>query len=164
MGRISLGRFISPHVLEREVYYSPTAVRLGIDNRPTDERIWRNARMTAKLVFEPVRVHFDVPIKINSFYRSPKLNRRIGGSRSSAHLKALAIDMDDVYSVRFGVRNRDFFEFIKNHLDFDQLIWEFGDDENPDWVHVGIREDVRKNRRQVLRSYRKNGKVVYEPF
>ena len=88
-------------------------------------------------IFEPLREYVECPIYISSFYRSPELNTAIGGSKNSQHCKGEAIDLDDVYS---KVKNKVFFDYIKENLDFDQLIWEFGDDENPAWVHVSYKE------------------------
>ena len=97
------------------------------------------------------------PIKINSFFRCPELNKAIGGSKTSQHCKGQAIDIDDTYKV---VANSDMYNYIKNNLDFDQLIWEFGDNKNPNWLHVSyVSKDSNRNR--CLRAYKSNGKTVY---
>jgi hypothetical protein len=156
-------KYISKHLSEREACNSWTAKRLGIDNCPKSSKIWENIQLLANAIFEPLRVHFGVPIKVNSLYRSERLNRAIGGSPTSAHLKGLAIDIDDDFSKKYDVTNRDFFNWVKNNLNFDQLIWEFGNDNEPDWVHIGIKRNFGKNRHQVLRSFRdKNGQVYYK--
>jgi len=154
---------LTKHITIREACHSEMAKRMGIDNCP-DEDTLKVMQHTALCLFEPLRNHFDVPVKINSFFRSKKVNRLVGGSRTSQHVKGEAIDIDDVYSRKFGVTNRDFFEWLRNHVNFDQLIWEFGDDDNPDWVHVSCKMNVNKNRHQVLRSRRIGGKVVYENY
>lgn len=112
----------------------------------------------AEHIFEPLRSHFgNHPIKVNSFFRSNRLNKLVGGSKTSQHTKGQAIDIDDSYG---GATNKEMFDYIREHLDFDQLIWEFGNDDNPDWVHVSYVSQFQ-NRKKVLRAYRKKGKVVY---
>ena len=96
-------------------------------------------------------------IKVTSFFRSEKLNQAIGGSVSSQHCQGRAIDIDDVYGYK---TNAEMFNYIKNNLDFDNLIWEFGTDDNPDWVHVSYVSNER-NRGQVLRAIKENGKTKY---
>ena len=147
---------ISKHVSYKEGVYSITATRRGIDNDPNDEQLV-NMELIAEKVFEPLRKYVGGPIKINSFFRCSKLNTAIGGSRKSQHMKGQAIDIDDTFGV---VANGDMYSYIKNNLDFDQMIWEFGDDENPNWVHVSYvsKED---NRNRCLRAYKSNNKTVY---
>ena len=147
---------ISKHISYKEGVYSITATRRGIDNVPNDEQL-ANMELIAEKVFEPLRKYVCGPIKINSFFRCPKLNKAIGGSKTSQHCKGLAIDIDDTFGV---VANSDMYNHIKNNLDFDQLIWEFGDDDNPNWVHVSYvsKED---NRNRCLRAYKDNGKTLY---
>ena len=147
---------ISKHISYKEGVYSATATRRGIDNVPNDEQL-ANMELIAEKVFEPLRKYVGGPIKINSFFRCPKLNKAIGGARSSQHMKGQAMDIDDTFEV---VANSDMYNYIKNNLDFDQLIWEFGDDDNPNWVHVSYvsEEDIR---RRCLRAYRSNNKTVY---
>ena len=113
-------------------------------------------KVTCKCVFEPIREHFNQPIYISSFYRSPELNTAIGGSKNSQHCKGEALDIDDVFGT---VTNADIFNYIKERLDFDQLIWEFGDDQNPAWVHVSYR--LGNNRRRILKAYKSQGKTAY---
>jgi hypothetical protein len=147
---------ISKHVSYKEGVYSATATRRGIDNDPNDEQL-ANMELIAEKVFEPLRKWVGGPIKINSFFRSEKLNKRIGGSSKSQHCKGQAMDIDDTLKV---VANSDMYNYIKNNLDFDQLIWEFGDDENPNWIHVSYVSE-EDNRRRCLRAYRKNRKTKY---
>jgi hypothetical protein len=109
-------------------------------------------------VFEPLRAWVGAPIKINSFYRSRELNKAIGGSQKSMHCEGRAIDIDDVYGHK---TNAEMFDYITMYLDYDQLIWEFGDDSNPDWIHVSFVEHD-SNRKQTLRAYRENGGVIYK--
>jgi hypothetical protein len=137
---------ISKHISWNEATRSITALRNGIDNTPAAWHI-ENMKRLAENIFEPIREHFGVPIKVESFYRCPKLNKMIGGSPSSQHMKGQAIDIDDDYG---KITNADMFYFIKENLDFDQLIWEFGNDQSPDWVHVSYVTPA-KNRNQVLK-------------
>ena len=143
---------ISKHVTYKEGTYSNTANRLGLANDPTEEQL-ENMKLVAEKVFEPLREHVSHPIKINSFFRGPQLNKAIGGSHSSQHCKGEAIDIDDSYG---NSTNAYMYEWIKKNLDYDQMIWEFGTDENPDWVHVSfVNEGVNRNR--CLKAYRKEG-------
>ena len=147
---------ISKHISYREGVYSRTATRLDLDNTPNDEQL-ANMELVADEVFEPLRTWVGGPIKINSFFRSPKLNTAIGGSSKSQHCKGQAIDIDDTFG---RATNAEMYHFIKEHLDFDQMIWEFGDDDNPDWVHVSYVSE-EKNRRRCLKAYKEKGKTKY---
>ena len=148
---------ISEHISYKEGVYSRTATRLDIDNEPNDEQM-NNMCLIAQEVFEPLRMWVGGPIKINSFFRSPKLNKTIGGSTKSQHCHGQAIDLDDTFG---RATNAEMFDFIKENLDFDQMIWEFGDEDNPDWVHVSyVSED--KNRNRCLQAYKENGKTKYK--
>ena len=147
---------ISKHISYKEATQSQTAVRKGISNEPDAYQL-QNMQVLAEKVFEPLREHFGVPIAINSFFRSQKLNKAIGGVSGSQHTQGRAIDVDDTLG---GVSNRQMFDYIKANLDFDQLIWEFGNDKNPDWVHISYVSPT-ENRNRVLRASKKNGKTVY---
>ena len=140
-----------------EVLRSESAKRNGIANVPTKEHI-ENLKALAVNIFQPIRNHFKVPIRISSGYRSKELNKRIGGSQTSQHSKGQAIDIDQDGT---SITNKQVFDFILNNLDFDQLIWEFGTNDNPDWVHVSYSD---KNRKQVLRAYKLHNKTVYVPY
>ena len=148
---------ISPHLNLPELTRSETAKRNGIDNTPTAEHL-ENFKLLADKVFEPIREHFKTPIFISSGYRSKELNELIKGSATSQHCKGQAIDID-MDGGNGEVTNRMVFDFIKNKLDFDQLIWEFGTDFNPDWVHVSYVKG--KNRKQKLKAVRSGGKTSY---
>ena len=146
---------VSDNITYKEALRSNTAKRLGIENVP-DEFTLETMQITAEHVFEPVRKHFNEPIYISSFYRCEELNKAIGGSSKSQHCKGEAIDIDDVYS---KATNADFFNYIKDKLEFDQLIWEFGDDKNPDWVHVSY--SLGNNRMRILKAIKENGRTKY---
>ena len=148
---------ISKHISYKEGVYSITAIRRGIDNTPNDEQL-NNMELVAKEVFEPLRAYVGGPIKINSFFRSPKLNTAIGGSSKSQHCKGQAIDIDDTFG---RMTNAEMYHFIKKHLSFDQLIWEFGNDDNPNWVHISYVSE-NENRNRCLQAYRENGKTKYK--
>ena len=147
---------ISKHISKKEGVYSNTAIRRGIDNTPNKEQL-KNMELLAEKIFEPLRVHIGGPIKINSFFRSPELNTAIGGSATSQHCKGQAIDIDDTFG---RMTNAEMYHWIKEHLDFDQMIWEFGDDDNPDWVHVSY-VSPEGNRNRCLKAYRESGKTKY---
>ena len=148
---------ISKHISYKEGVYSRTALRRGIKNNPNADQM-ENMVAIAEEVFEPLRMWVGGPIKINSFFRSPELNKAIGGSGKSQHCHGQAIDLDDTFG---RATNAEMFEFIKEHLDFDQIIWEFGDDTNPDWVHVSY-VSPEQNRNRCLKAYKENGKTNYK--
>ena len=147
---------ISKHISYKEGVYSITATRKGIDNTPGDDQL-HFMEIIAEKVFEPLREWVGGPIKINSFYRCPELNKAIGGSATSQHCKGQAIDIDDTLG---RATNAEMFHWIKENLDFDQMIWEFGDDDNPAWVHISYVSE-NKNRNRCLRAHRNNGKTAY---
>jgi hypothetical protein len=150
---------LSKNLALSEVTRSETAKRKGISNMPTPEHI-ENFKKLAENVFQPIRDHFAVPIRISSGYRSKELNTAIGGSLSSQHCQGEAIDIDMDGTT---ITNKQIFDFIKNNLNFDQLIWEFGTDKNPDWVHVSY-ESTGKQRKQILVAKRVGGKTTYVPY
>ncbi len=148
---------LSKHISMREAVYSITAKRLGLNNDPSDEHLESMSKVANK-VFEPLREFVNGPIKINSFYRGPELNKAIGGSSKSQHCKGQAIDIDDTFG---HATNAEMYEFIKENLDFDQMIWEFGTIENPNWVHVSY-VSPEENRNRCLKAYKdKNNKTKY---
>tara|TARA_Y100000356_G_scaffold105101_1_gene90848 strand:+ start:35 stop:490 length:456 start_codon:yes stop_codon:yes gene_type:complete len=148
---------ISKHISDKEGVYSNTALRLGIDNAPNEEQL-NNMKLLAEKVFEPLREYVGGPIKINSFFRSPELNTAIGGSSKSQHCKGQAIDIDDTFG---RMTNAAMYHWIKENLDFDQMIWEFGDSKNPAWVHISYvsKED---NRNRCLLAYKEGKKTKYK--
>lgn len=153
---------LSEHLSLNEVTTSGTAKRLGIDNNPTTEHL-NNLKLVAENVFEPIRKHFGKPIKVSSGYRSKALNDATPGSSStSQHCSGEALDLDQD-GMTTGVTNKMVFDYIKNNLNFDQLIWEFGTDSNPDWVHVSW-ESTGKQRKMILKATRVNGSPKYSPW
>lgn len=152
---------LSEHLDLSEVTRSDSAKRKGISNMPTPEHL-ENFKKLAENIFEPIRKHFGVPIMISSGYRSKALNTAIGGSLTSQHCTGEAIDID-MDGTSNGVTNKMVFEFIKSNLNFDQLIWEFGTKDAPDWVHVSF-ESTGKQRKQILRAVKSGGKTTYQPY
>jgi hypothetical protein len=140
---------LSEHLSLIEVTRSDYAKRNGIDNMPNPEHT-ENLIELANKIFEPVRKYLNKPIHISSGYRSKELNTKIGGAKNSQHTKGQAIDIDQ------GNRkeNMEIFDFIKNNLEFDQLINEF----NYDWIHVSYNTDG-KQAKQVFDAI-KEGKVT----
>ena len=147
---------ISKHITYAESIHSNTAKRRGIDNTPNPTQV-ENMKLTAEKIFEPLREWVGGPIKVNSFFRSPELNTAIGGSKTSQHCKGQAMDIDDVYGYK---TNAEMFQYIRDNLEYDQMIWEFGDDDNPDWVHVSYKNE-RDNRKKCLRAFKRDGKTHY---
>jgi len=148
---------ISKHISDKEGVYSRTALRLEIKNKPNKQQL-NNMVELAENIFEPLRSYANGPIKINSFFRSPELNKAIGGSGKSQHCNGQAIDLDDTFG---HLTNAEMYSFIKEHLDFDQMIWEFGNDDNPDWVHVSY-VSPQENRNRCLKAYKQNNKTKYK--
>lgn len=142
---------LSAHVTLAEFENSPTATTHGINNKMSESQI-ESAKILCENVFEPLRIYLNTPIKISSGFRSAQVNKMIGGASTSQHTKGEAMDL------QIGAKG---FHFIKDKLNFDQLIWEFGNDENPAWVHVSFSS---KNRKQVLKATKKNGKTIYSNY
>jgi hypothetical protein len=148
---------ISEHISYKEATRSVTALRLGIDNTPNEYQL-QNMEIIAKNVFEPLRKAVGGAIKINSFFRCEDLNKAIGGSSTSQHCQGRAIDIDDNYGY---MSNNDMYKYIKQNLDFDQLIFEFPDENgNASWIHVSY-VDADSNRKRCLKAIKENGKTKY---
>jgi hypothetical protein len=150
---------LSTNLSLAEVTRSETAKRRGISNMPTPEHI-ENFKKLAINIFQPIREHFGKPILISSGYRSAELNKAISGSLSSQHCSGEAIDIDMDGT---DITNAQIFNYIKDNLNFDQMIWEFGTDANPDWVHVSFAAN-RSQRKQILVAKKANGKTTYTPY
>ena len=148
---------ISKHISYGEGVYSTTALRRNITNNPNEEQL-ENMKLIAEKIFEPLREWVGGPIKINSFFRGPELNSAIGGSTTSQHCKGQAMDIDDTFSHK---TNAEMYHYIKDNLDFDQMIWEFGTDENPNWVHISY-VSHRPNRKKLTIAYKENGRTKYK--
>ncbi len=148
---------LSKNLSLSECLVSQTAKRLQISNEPTEEHL-ENLKVIAERVFQPLRDGLRCSIYVSSGYRSKELNKAIkGSSKTSQHMKGQALDLDaDVYG---GVTNSEIFHYIKDNLEFDQIVWEYGDDKNPNWVHVSFVEG--KNRGRALTCY---GKSQYKLF
>lgn len=149
---------LSKNLSLAEVVRSESAKRRGINNMPTAEHL-ENLKELALNVFQPIRDHFKVPIHISSGYRSRILNNAVNGAAKSQHCLGEAIDIDVDGT---SITNKQVFDYIKKNLDFDQLIWEFGNDSNPDWVHVSFNKGA--NKKQVLRAKRNGIKTYYTNF
>ena len=150
---------LSKNLALAEVIRSETAKRKGISNMPTPQHI-ENFKKLAENVFQPIREHFGVPIHISSGYRSKALNTAVGGSLSSQHCSGEAIDIDMDGT---AITNKQIFDFIKDNLTWDQMIWEFGTDANPDWVHVSY-ESTGKQRKQILKAVKSGKGTSYVPY
>jgi hypothetical protein len=150
---------LSTNLSLAEVTRSETAKRRGISNMPTPEHI-ENFKKLAANIFQPIREHFGKPILISSGYRSAELNKAIGGSLSSQHCSGEAIDIDMDGT---DITNAQIFNYIKDNLNFDQLINEHPKQGNPDWVHVSFAAN-RSQRKQILVAKKVNGKTTYIPY
>ena len=147
---------MSDHFTIKELTYSDTAVRLGIDNTPNDE-ILKNLQLVTQHILEEVRTYFDKPVKVTSGYRSEKLCLAIGSKATSQHTLGQAVDFEVI-----GIPNQVVSDWIVNNLDFDQCILEFWkpDVYNSGWVHCSYK--TSGNRKMYLKAYTSNGRVVYE--
>ena len=144
-------------------YLEATRSSCKIANVPSPFAL-ENMKLLAENVFEPLRKHFGSPIRINSFYRCHAVNTVVGGSASSQHMcgtvsghKEAAIDIS---SMTGRPSNADLFNWLREHVEFDQLIWEFGSDIEPDWIHVSYRPG--NNRKRCLKSYKTAGRTFYK--
>ena len=131
---------ISKHISYKEAVGSNYAKQKGIKNKPNEEQV-ENMKLLAEEVFEPLREWVDAPIRVNSMFRSKELNTALKGSKTSSHMKGEAMDITSMG----GKSNLEMFNYIKDNLCFDQLIWEFG--KEPKWLHVSF---SKNNRQQVL--------------
>lgn len=147
---------ISKHISMKEATKSVTALRLNIDNTPNGTAL-NNMKILAEKIFEPLREWVGGPIKITSMYRSPDLCLALGSKSSSQHTKGQAMDIDDIYGHK---TNKEMFYWIKENLEFDQMIWEFGNEDNPDWLHISY-VDNENNRNRILKAVKDQGKTKY---
>ena len=138
-----------------ELTKSHTATKKGIKNEPNDTQLSFLVELCEN-VLQPLRDAIG-PINISSGLRVPELNKAIGGSATSQHcaLRGAAADISNP-------DNKLVFNYIKENIDFDQLIWEFGNDDQPDWVHVSYHKG--HNRKQILKAIKKSGKTTYIQF
>ena len=145
---------VSKNFALSEMVKSATAERLNVDNSPSDIHLV-NLTHLAIHILQPVRDQFGV-ITINSGYRSPALNAKVGGSKTSQHCNGQAADFES-----FSTPNPDLAKWIANNLEFDQLILEFydGKDPNSGWVHCSY--NLMGNRKKILTALKTGGKVVY---
>ena len=135
---------ISKYISYNEATKSQTAIRHGIKNEPTAEQL-QHMKIVGTTCFDPNREFYGKPLRVSSFFRSLELNRKVGGAKNSQHLKGQAIDID----AGSKIENKKLFDFAKDNLEFDQLIFEYGDNSGPEWVHISYNHG--KNRKQVLR-------------
>ena len=135
---------ISKYITFEEATTSQTAVRNKILNVPNDLELI-NMQLVGIRVFDVIREHFKTPIRVSSFFRSLRLNNSVGGSKTSQHVKGQAIDIQGTGKLT----NQMIFDYVKENIDFDQLIHEYGTDTNPAWVHISY-VSKEKNRKQVL--------------
>lgn len=130
---------ISEHITYEEAVRSEKAIKLKLINVPNDAQL-ANMKIVAEKCFEPTRKWYGLPIKINSFFRSPEVNKAVNGSPTSDHMKGNSIDL----TAGSTADNLKLFNWMKANLIYDQLIWE----NDGDWIHVSFR--VNGNRNQCL--------------
>ena len=152
---------LSQHLTIAEFEASPTATRLNISNKMPATHL-EAAKLLAEKVFEPLRKFRNAPIRINSGYRSEALNKAIGGAHRIVNGKYTATSQHCLGEALDLPLTAAEFHFIKDNLVFDQLIWEFGTDTHPQWVHVSYK--AKGNRKQILKAIKRAGKTVYLPF
>jgi hypothetical protein len=149
---------ISKHITMAEATNSETAKKLGISNLPNDVEL-ANMKLVAEKCFEPIREWYGKPLRINSFFRSAKLNSSIGGSSgTSQHCLGQAIDL----SSGNNAENKKIFLWAKDNLVYDQIIYEYGNDDGCDWVHISYKPTG--NRKQALKCSKINGKPFYTNY
>ena len=135
---------ISKYLTLKEVINSQTAIRKGIDNSPEKEHLV-NIKNTASY-YDIIYDQFKGNIRLSSFYRGKKLNTAVGGSKTSQHMTGEAMDIQGIN----GVTNAEIYRYIRDNMNFDQLIWEFGNSKEPAWVHVSFKANG-VNRKQILK-------------
>lgn len=149
---------ISEHISWDEACSAASAKKHGIINIPNPGHITR-MKIVANNIFEPARYYAGVPLYVPSFYRCPELNKAVGGSRNSQHILGEAIDFKNNGK---GITNGQLFYHIAGTFFFDQLIWEFGDYDNPGWLHASFK--ITGNRNKITMAYKQNGNDVYDHF
>lgn len=156
---------ISAHISYAEATKSDTGIRKGIDNTPMPHHL-KAMQLVAAKCFEPLRLVHGKPIGITSFFRSVALNEELGGAKHSGHMDGEAIDIDaDLFNN--GITNAQIFQWLGDNVVYDKLIWEFGNDDQPAWVHVAHRAtDNRMISLKAVRVKQRNGKLKteYIPF
>jgi hypothetical protein len=151
---------ISKYTTLEEAIYSATAIRWGIDNSPTDVMTISNMSILCDKIYDPLCDLFGFKLPFTSFFRNKDTNRKVGGSVSSQHVLGQAIDICP--NGKNSLSNADLFEYIrKSNLPYDQLIWEYGSNTEPSWVHVSYSS---RNRREALKIYREDKKIIKEPY
>jgi len=150
---------LTEHFTLEEMTVSPTAKRLGLSNQPTAEHI-ENMRYCCEKILEPVRAHFGKPVQINSSYRSPLVNKAVGGSKTSQHVNGQAIDFEIP-----GIDNKVVADWIGDNLEFDQVILEFytAGDKNSGWVHASIKKEGGNRKQRLIATKSKAGGTKYTP-
>lgn len=144
---------LSKNFTLEELVKSTTALRCNIDNTPSDKEI-ENLQVLVTKILQPIRDKYGKPIRINSGYRCEKLNKQVGGSKTSQHMTGEAADIETIN----GSNNSKLFNLIKsmienNEIEVGQLIWEYGSKKDPNWVHVSLPTKYKKN--QILYYYSK---------
>ena len=150
---------LTEHFTLAEMIVSPTAKRLGLSNQPTAEHI-ENMRYCCEKILEPVRAKFGKPVQINSSYRSPLVNKAVGGSATSQHVNGQAIDFEVP-----GVDNKVVADWVADNLEFDQVILEFytAGDKNSGWVHASIKKNGGNRKQRLIATKSKAGGTKYTP-
>ena len=154
---MDLTQKLSANFSLNELTKSETALRHDLDNTPP-QQVVDNLRTLCENVLQPVREGYGIAVKVNSGYRAPEVNAAVGGSKTSDHCKGQAADIEIP-----GVPNAELAQWIKDNLDFTQLILEFYTPGIPDsgWVHVSY--DANNLKKQTLTAVKENGKTVYKP-
>jgi zinc D-Ala-D-Ala carboxypeptidase len=153
---------LSKHLTLHEMTRSGTAKRKGVSNQPTPQHI-QNMKILAEKIFEPIRRHFNSPIYISSGYRSAALNKVTpGASKTSQHSKGEAVDLDQ-HNTGSKITNKEIFNWVKDNLDFDQLIAEFKEGNDLGWVHVSYNTDGAQ-RKQILIATKGMFGTKYSPY
>ncbi len=134
---------ISKHISYSEATHSNTAKAKGIDNTPNEVQL-AAMKLVAEKCFEPLREWYGKPIRINSFFRNEQTNKAVKGSKTSDHVKGMAIDLD----AGSNSENLKLFNWLKDNVEFKQLIHEYGDKSGPEWVHISY--DPKDLRTQLL--------------
>lgn len=148
---------VSKYLTVEKATKSDTAKKNNVKNNIDKEEHYENLMYLGCNIYDVLYEHFGSNLCINSCYRNEKVNKLVGGSSKSQHCNGQAIDL----SVNGKYRNREIIQYIfDNKLDYDQIIWEYGDNVNPAWVHVSLKKE--NNRKKLTQAVKSAGKTHYK--
>lgn len=134
-----------------ELYASATATRKGIDNSPSPI-VQQNLRMLAEKILQPIRDEYKHAIIVTSGYRCAALNKAVGGAKTSQHLTGCAADIKCTHTTKAYLFRLILRMIREGRIEVGQLIWEYGNSDEPSWIHISLPTAGKKN--QILYLYK----------